>query len=186
MFSVARTYLHDANAWPALQRYNGVQQDRQMPSGYKIRIPLAWLRTLPAEANVIDFQGEVEIVAVGDGTVRPAQRGMRLKSGTRCAPRPAATLRCNCRTGLRCWSTRAPTWFWTRRRPTREPECSRHGCDSQPAASKPKSRGNAVQGGAMRSSLRPHTSESGGPDSAPRPMLPRKSHAAKFWTGWSQ
>lgn len=83
LFSVAQSYLRDADGWQALQRYNGVQRDRKMPAGYKVRIPLAWLKTIPADANVVDVQGQVEIVAGGDNAIRPARPGMRLQSGDR-------------------------------------------------------------------------------------------------------
>lgn len=83
LFSVAQSYLRNEDAWRALQHHNGVQRDRKMPAGYKVRIPLAWLKTIPADASVVDVQGKVEVIAGGDNAVRPAQPGMRLQAGDR-------------------------------------------------------------------------------------------------------
>ncbi|MCK7492927.1 MAG: FecR domain-containing protein [Comamonadaceae bacterium] len=167
------------------QRYNGVQQDRQMPSGYKIRIPLAWLRTLPAEANVIDFQGQVEIVAVGDGTVRPAQRGMRLKSGDQVRTLPGGNLALQLQDGSKVLVHEGTdmvldttqTYKGTGMLATRL-RLSAGRIETEVARQTP-SRGRCEV-------ITPtaHLGVRGTRIPRHGRCRPRKSHAAKFWTGW--
>ncbi len=92
LFDLSHSYLRNPEDWQRLQRHNGVTRDRAMPPGTPVRIPLAWLRAVPAEATVSIVQGRGEVVSGSDGGVRPAQPGMKLAAGDRVRTGPDGSL----------------------------------------------------------------------------------------------
>lgn len=60
LWDVSTRYLMAVDYWPKLQALNGVTDPEHLPPGTKLRIPVAWLKRLPAKAMVLAVQGQVQ------------------------------------------------------------------------------------------------------------------------------
>lgn len=76
VYDLAAKYLQRPNDWERLRRLNRIEQPTRMPIGTQVRIPIAWMRAVPASANVVLVQGEATSRAA---TLQP---GMQLREGS--------------------------------------------------------------------------------------------------------
>lgn len=60
LWDVSSRYLTAVDYWPKLQALNGVSNPEHLPPGTRLRIPVAWLKRLPAKALVLAVQGQVQ------------------------------------------------------------------------------------------------------------------------------
>lgn len=81
-WSVSERYLVDMAYWPRVIKLNGLRNARQIKPGTTLRIPIAWLRTEPAWAEVLHHHGAVDLRTV-DGQTPPARTGLRLGAASR-------------------------------------------------------------------------------------------------------
>ena len=79
--SIAKRYLKNPNDWSSLQRFNNVRLDRAMPVGTRVNVPIAWMRIVDIEAQIIATRGTVRIER-GSTTIAAAA-GTMLKVGDR-------------------------------------------------------------------------------------------------------
>lgn len=81
IWNVSATYLIRLDYWPRLQALNGVADPERLPPGMKLRIPIAWLKRLPAKAQVLSVQGEARAVIAATGQTVPVHTGLLLRTG---------------------------------------------------------------------------------------------------------
>lgn len=91
LYDLASRYLLRVNDYAVVQRRNNIANPRRMQVGTKLDIPLALLRTTPAEAHVASYRGEVS--AVVQGRTVPITRGMALAEGSVVATGANASVR---------------------------------------------------------------------------------------------
>ncbi len=94
IWNITSDYLTSMSYWPKLQALNHVVDPERLPPGMKLRIPVAWLKSRPAAARVLDARGEVEAtLAFNNRTIavaadQPLQSGDEVRTG----PDGSATL----------------------------------------------------------------------------------------------
>lgn len=66
--------------WPQLQKLNRIADPRRIPVGQPVRIPLALMRHVPRDAEVVAVSGQARLTPAA-GTARVAQVGMRWAPG---------------------------------------------------------------------------------------------------------
>ena len=81
LWSITAEHLVKMDYWPKLQSLNGVADTEQLPPGSKLRIPVAWLKRLPAMAQVVSVQGQAQATLAATGQSAPIQVGQFLESG---------------------------------------------------------------------------------------------------------
>ncbi len=58
LIGLGRRLLVDPRGWPQIQRLNRIEEPRRIPIGMKILIPVGLARALPAQAGVVQVEGE--------------------------------------------------------------------------------------------------------------------------------
>lgn len=81
LLGVSADYLIRTDYWPRLQALNGVADPTRLPPGMKLRIPIPWLKRLPAKARIVSAQGQVNAVIAATGQTVPADSGLSLQTG---------------------------------------------------------------------------------------------------------
>lgn len=81
LLGVSADYLIHADYWPRLQTLNGVADPTRLPPGMKLRIPIPWLKRLPAKARIVSAQGQVNAVIAATGQTVPVHSGLSLQTG---------------------------------------------------------------------------------------------------------
>lgn len=81
LWSITAEHLVRMDYWPKLQALNGVANPGQLPPGSKLRIPIAWLKRLPAMVQVISVQGQAQATLAATGQIVSIQVGQFLESG---------------------------------------------------------------------------------------------------------
>jgi hypothetical protein len=79
LWSLGREYFSPGRDWRDVQRYNKVRDPRRMRPGSVVRIPVAWLRTAPAQAEVQSIQGDVRLDRAGVPVA--VERGTKVVAG---------------------------------------------------------------------------------------------------------
>jgi len=79
LWNVTADYLTRMDYWPKLQRLNGVADPEHLPPGIKLRIPITWLKRLPATARVVSVQGQVHAVIAANGQTIPVASELLLR-----------------------------------------------------------------------------------------------------------
>jgi len=80
LYDLASLYLLRTSDYAAVQRRNRITNPRRMQVGAKLSIPVALLRTTPAQARVASYRGEV--TATTQGRAVAIARGMSLGEGS--------------------------------------------------------------------------------------------------------
>lgn len=80
LWSITAEHLVRMDYWPKLKALNGVSDTEQLPPGSKLRIPIAWLKRLPALAQVVSVQGQAQATLAATGQSVPIQVGQFLES----------------------------------------------------------------------------------------------------------
>jgi hypothetical protein len=65
LFDLASHYFLRADDYRAVQRLNAIRAPRRLPVGFKLKVPVALLRTEPIKAQVADVSGEANLVVGG-------------------------------------------------------------------------------------------------------------------------
>ena len=73
LWTVSTDDLIRTDYWPRLQALNGVADPARLPPGMKLRIPVPWLKRLPAKARVLSAQGQVNAAIAATGQTVPRQ-----------------------------------------------------------------------------------------------------------------
>ncbi|MFO1424956.1 MAG: FecR domain-containing protein [Candidatus Competibacteraceae bacterium] len=81
LLGVSADYLIHADYWPRLQTLNGIADPTRLPPGMKLRIPIPWLKRLPAKARIVSAQGQVNAVIAATGQTVPVHSGLSLQTG---------------------------------------------------------------------------------------------------------
>ena len=94
IWDLSRAYLADWRRWPELQALNRVREPERIPPGQILRIPLAWLRPVHAEAVPVAIEAPAR-VRQGGGAWVPLAQGAALTEGDAIAtgPEGSVTLR---------------------------------------------------------------------------------------------
>ena len=94
IWNITADYLTKMSYWPKLQALNGVVDPERLPPGMKLRIPVAWLKSQPTAARVLNARGEVEATLAFNGRTTAVGTGQPLQSGDeiRTGPDGSATL----------------------------------------------------------------------------------------------
>jgi hypothetical protein len=93
IWDLSRAYLADWRRWPELQALNRVLVPERIPPGQILRIPLAWLRPVPAEAMPVAVEPPAQVRQ--GGMWGPLAQGTALTDGDAIAtgPEGSVTLR---------------------------------------------------------------------------------------------
>ncbi|EAR61015.1 FecR domain-containing protein [Neptuniibacter caesariensis] len=74
-------HLKKTSYWKQLQKINNVADPKRIPVNTKLRIPLAWIKSEPATAEIVDIQGRVKIRTAKSPEEQFAQIGDKLSLG---------------------------------------------------------------------------------------------------------
>ncbi len=80
-WNIAQRFLLTPAHAVQLARLNGIRNDRLIPPGTRLRIPVAWLRLQQARARLGRLQGDVRVVGT-DGVSQAAVEGASWQPGT--------------------------------------------------------------------------------------------------------
>ncbi len=80
LIKIGQQYLKNPNDWPKVQQANHLADPRRLPSGTRIRLPVALLKVTPAPAVVTHKEGNVRIKPQ-DGVFRPLAVGDTIRGG---------------------------------------------------------------------------------------------------------
>lgn len=89
LWGLAERFLDGHKSYSKLQQLNGIKNPKRMPPGSVLRIPLAWMRRIAAEARITALNGRVEIERTG-AAARPADVGDPLRERDRLRTAPGA------------------------------------------------------------------------------------------------
>ncbi|MEI2422270.1 LysM peptidoglycan-binding domain-containing protein, partial [Arthrospira platensis SPKY2] len=81
LIGLGETLLARPADWVVLQRLNGIGDDRRIPIGTQLRIPVRLLRPEPREAEVVELVGQAQ---ANDAPIVPGDRvgaGVTLQTG---------------------------------------------------------------------------------------------------------
>lgn len=81
LWNLTERYLAGIRYWRPLERLNRISDPLRIPPGTQLRIPVAWLRPVAAQARVVALQGEVEKERAG--STEPLSTGHLLAEGDR-------------------------------------------------------------------------------------------------------
>ncbi len=81
LWNITADYLTRMDYWPRLQALNQVADPERLPPGMKLRIPVAWLKRLPASAQVTHVQGQAQATITATGQTIPVSLGLFVQSG---------------------------------------------------------------------------------------------------------
>ena len=83
--------LKNSSRWQDLQKINRIENPKKMQPGMKIRVPLAWVKETPVEAEVIAVIGSAVLTLI-DSTVQPVAIGTRINLGDQLSVGHASSL----------------------------------------------------------------------------------------------
>ena len=92
LWSISTDYLIHTDYWSRLQTLNGVADPMRLPPGMKLRIPIAWLKRLPAKVRVLSVQGEAHVVIATTDRMIPVSPGRLLQTGDTLLTGPNSTV----------------------------------------------------------------------------------------------
>lgn len=81
LWDLCLQYTNKRGCWIELAKYNGVDNDRRIPIGTRIRIPVAWLKQQVVVGRALTVTGEVSYSQRNDHTFTPLQSGQELHLG---------------------------------------------------------------------------------------------------------
>lgn len=81
LWNVTAEHLTRMDYWPRLQVLNQVSNPENLPPGMKLRIPIAWLKRLPATAQVLSAHGQNQAVIATTNQTVALKTGQLLESG---------------------------------------------------------------------------------------------------------
>lgn len=92
---LGRRFLSRPGQWRSVQRLNGVSNPDFLPSGMKLRIPVAWLRAVASGATVLGVVGDVFLDRATSPDARRVASGDSLGTGDRlrCGSSGSASIR---------------------------------------------------------------------------------------------
>lgn len=79
LYTISREQFVPGRSWRDVQKLNGIREPRRLRPGSVVRIPLAWLRTTPAQAEILFHQGSVRIERAGAPI--SVERGVKVVAG---------------------------------------------------------------------------------------------------------
>ncbi len=80
LWSLSEKYLNSAQDWQKVQRVNQLPDPNNIAPGTRLRIPMAWLRTKPAQARIVAVRGTAQLEA-GGGKAVALEAGRSLSLG---------------------------------------------------------------------------------------------------------
>jgi hypothetical protein len=83
LWNLAERYLRHTGYVARLQALNGVRDPYHLLPESSLRIPVAWMRTTPVDARVLDTRGDVRYAEARQGQPLPLRAGTTLAAGTR-------------------------------------------------------------------------------------------------------
>jgi hypothetical protein len=94
LIGIGKQYLKNPNDWPKVQAENKVEIPRKMPTGFRLRIPVALLKVTPAPVTVTAVNGNVRVQGA-DKRFQPLVAGSQLNGGETVVtgPRSSASYR---------------------------------------------------------------------------------------------
>lgn len=87
LWKLSERYLRSVAYVTRLQAMNNISNPYEIPPGTRIRVPVAWLRSEPASAIIIQLSGEVRVIPKNGGQERvlsisdPLQTGDTIRTG---------------------------------------------------------------------------------------------------------
>lgn len=81
LWSVTAEHLTKMDYWPRLQVLNEISDPERLPPGMKLRIPIAWLKRLPATAQVLSSHGQSQALIAATNQTVALKPGQLLESG---------------------------------------------------------------------------------------------------------
>jgi len=82
IWDLSGRYLRPDVPWQKLQDYNKVADPLHLPPGMMLRVPIAWLRVQPANAEVVAVMGSAHVQQPGQSQQENVAPGMTLGYGT--------------------------------------------------------------------------------------------------------
>ena len=80
-WNLTARYLAGIEYWPRIQKLNQISDPLHLAPGTRLRIPVAWLRRVAANAHVLAVQGQVEARSAGLSAPRTLAVGAELGAG---------------------------------------------------------------------------------------------------------
>ncbi len=80
LWDICKQYTKHTLCWRELGPYNGIDLDRRIAPGTRIRIPANWLKVPAASAELRFVSGYVDVTLLGE-TTKAAEAGMKLPIG---------------------------------------------------------------------------------------------------------
>ncbi|MBL8260546.1 MAG: FecR domain-containing protein [Candidatus Competibacteraceae bacterium] len=81
LWTVTAAHLTKMDYWPRLQVLNEISDPERLPPGMKLRIPIAWLKRLPATAQVLNAHGQSQALIAATNRTVALSPGQLLESG---------------------------------------------------------------------------------------------------------
>lgn len=81
LWNLTADYLTRMDYLPKLQALNQVTDPKSLPPGMKLRIPITWLKRLPATARVLNVQGQAKATHAATHQTTQIDPGLLLQSG---------------------------------------------------------------------------------------------------------
>ena len=92
LYSIAAQQLVLPGDWTALQKLNQIRHPRRLQPGAHLRIPLAWLRQTPSQAEVVFVQGPCWVRRAGQATDEAAVAGTLVRGSDSVRTEPGASM----------------------------------------------------------------------------------------------
>ncbi len=83
IWDISKKHLKSVHYWSRVQQHNDVDIARQLSPGTRLRIPVEWLKTPVATANVVSVTGNVEHITADESTTSPLAARDTLAIGDR-------------------------------------------------------------------------------------------------------
>ena len=81
LWNLTADHLTRMDYLPKLQSLNQIADPANLPPGMKLRIPINWLKRLPASARVLSVHGHAQVTLEATGQTVPVNTGLLLQSG---------------------------------------------------------------------------------------------------------
>ena len=95
LWDLSEKHLDRVTRFEQLRKLNNIENPKRLQPGSRIRVPLAWIRSNPVPAELVELQGAAQLQRAGEGESQAAMPGAKLYLGDtlRTAPDSTAAVR---------------------------------------------------------------------------------------------
>ena len=81
LWNLSEQHLDNVTRFEQLRKLNNISDPKHLKPGTRIRVPLQWIRSNPAAAQVASFNGSIELQRANDTTIQAVNIGTQLHLG---------------------------------------------------------------------------------------------------------